>query len=98
MDGAAAAALLGDGEEHGRDGRKVGGPMVVTARVGVAGTGGANGGGSVLRRGVGATVEREPPEKILQLKAVCIVLPFCIKYKPTGPPNSTRGLPLFIYE
>ena len=41
-------------------------------------------------------MERKPPEKILQLKAVCIMLPFCIKYKPTGPPNSTRGLP-FIY-
>ena len=41
-------------------------------------------------------MEREPPEKILQLKAVCIMLPFCIKYEPTGPPNSTRGLP-FIY-
>ena len=44
------------------------------------------------------TMERKPPEKILQLKAVCIMLPFCIKYKPTGPPNSTRGLPLFIHE
>ena len=41
-------------------------------------------------------MERKPPETILQLKAVCIMLPFCIKYKPTGPPNSTRGLP-FIY-
>ena len=51
MDGAAAAALLGDGEEDGRDGHEVGGPVVVTARVGVAGMGRANGGGSVLRRG-----------------------------------------------
>ena len=30
-------------------------------------------------------MEREPPEKILQLKAVCIMLPFCIKYETTGP-------------
>ena len=44
------------------------------------------------------TMEREPPEKILQLKAVCIMLPFCIKYETTGPPRSTRGLPSFIYE
>ena len=44
------------------------------------------------------TMEREPPEKILQLKAVCIMLPFCIKYETTGFPRSTRGLPLFIYE
>ena len=29
-------------------------------------------------------MEREPPEKILQLKAVCIMLPF-FKYEPTGP-------------
>ena len=43
-------------------------------------------------------MEREPPEKILQLKAVCIMLPFCIKYETTGSPRSTRGLPLFIYE
>ena len=31
-------------------------------------------------------MEREPPEKILQLKAVCIMLPFCIKYETTPPP------------
>ena len=43
-------------------------------------------------------MERERPEKILQLKAVCIMLPFCIKYEPIGPLYSTRGLPLFIYE
>ena len=42
-------------------------------------------------------MEREPSEKILQLKAVCIMLPFCIKYETTGPPRSTRGLPSFIY-
>ena len=43
-------------------------------------------------------MEREPPEKILQLKAVCIMLPFCIKYEATGPPRSTRGLPLFMND
>ena len=41
-------------------------------------------------------MERESPPKILQLKAVCTTLPFVLSYKPTGPPNSTRGLP-FIY-
>ena len=30
-------------------------------------------------------MECEPPEKILQLKAVCIMLPFCIKYETTAP-------------
>ena len=44
-------------------------------------------------------MERKPPPEILQLKAVCITLPFCIKYNPTGPPNSTRGLPSFyLYD
>ena len=38
-------------------------------------------------------MEREPPKKIFQLKEVCIMLPFCIKYETTGPPRSTRGLP-----
>ena len=51
VDGAVAAVLLGGGEEDGRDGREVGGPVVVTARVGVAGTCGAKGGVSVLQRG-----------------------------------------------
>ena len=51
VDGAAAAVLLGGGEEDGWDGREVGGPVVVTARVGVAGTGGAKGGISMLWRG-----------------------------------------------
>ena len=51
MDGSAAAVLLGGLEDDRRDGREVGGPVVVTARVEVAGTGGAKGGGSVLRRG-----------------------------------------------
>ena len=32
-----AAVLLGGGEEDGWDGREVSGPVVVTARVGVAG-------------------------------------------------------------
>ena len=50
-DGVATPAVLIGGEEDGRDGREEGGPVVVTARVGVAGTGGAKGGGSVLRRG-----------------------------------------------
>ena len=44
------------------------------------------------------TMERQSPQKILQLKAVCIMLAFCIKYEATGPPRSTRGLPSFIYE
>ena len=43
------------------------------------------------------TMERQSPQKILQLKAVCTTLPFCIKYKTTGPPRCTRGLPSFIY-
>ena len=30
-------------------------------------------------------MEREPPEKILQLKAVCIMLPFCISMKQQAP-------------
>ena len=38
VDGAAAAVLIGGGEEDGRDGREVGGPVVVTARVWVSGT------------------------------------------------------------
>ena len=38
-------------EEDGWDGHEVGGLVVVTARVGVAGTGGAKGGGSMLWRG-----------------------------------------------
>ena len=42
-------------------------------------------------------MERQSPEKILQLKAVCIMLPFCIKYKTSGPPRSTWGLPSFTY-
>ena len=41
-------------------------------------------------------MEREPPEEILQLKAVCIMLPFCIKYEPSGPPRRARGLPSFV--
>ena len=41
-------------------------------------------------------MEREPPEKILQLKAVCIMLPFCIKYETTGPPEKHSGT-AFIY-
>ena len=50
-DGAATLAVLSGGEEDGRDGREVGGPVVVTVRVGVVGTGGAKGGGSMLRQG-----------------------------------------------
>ena len=50
------------------------------------------------RQGVGATMEREPPEKILQLKAVCTMLPFLLKVRQTGSLRSTRGLPSFIYE
>ena len=39
-------------------------------------------------------MEREPPEKILQLKAVCIMLPFCIKYN--RPPEEHSGT-AFVY-
>ena len=41
-------------------------------------------------------MEREPPEKILQLKAVCIMLPFCIKYENNRPPEGHSGT-AFIY-
>ena len=44
------------------------------------------------------TMERKPPEKILQLKAVCIMLPFLLNMRQTGTPRRTRGLPSFIYE
>ena len=41
-------------------------------------------------------MEREPPEKILQLKAVCIMLPFCIKVRTNRPPEQYSGT-AFIY-
>ena len=42
-------------------------------------------------------MERKPPKTILQLKSSMYhATPFVLSYKPTGPPNSTRGLP-FIY-
>ena len=50
-----------------------------------------------LRQGVGATMERKPPKTILQLKSSMYHATFCIKYKTTGPPRSTRGLPSFKY-
>ena len=44
-------------------------------------------------------MEREPPEKILQLKAVCITLPFVLCMKTPGTPRRTRGLPSFyLYD
>ena len=42
-------------------------------------------------------MERKPPETILQLKAVCIMLPFVLITKAPGPPRRARGLPSFIY-
>ena len=39
------------------------------------------------------TMERQSPEKILQLKAVCIMLPFCIKYKTMGPRGTLGDCP-----
>ena len=42
-------------------------------------------------------MERKSPKTILQLKSSMYhATPFVLSYKPTGPPNSTRGLP-FIY-
>ena len=42
-------------------------------------------------------MERKPPKTILQLKSSMYhATPVVLSYKPTGPPNSTRGLP-FIY-
>ena len=38
-------------------------------------------------------MERQSPEKILQLKAVCITLPLCIKYKTTGPRGALGDYP-----
>ena len=51
MDGAAAAVLLGGGEDDGRDRRGVGGPVVEVARVGDGGVVLHGDGGSVLWRG-----------------------------------------------
>ena len=42
-------------------------------------------------------MERKPPPKVLQLKAVCITLPFVLCIKNLGPPRRARGLPSFIY-
>ena len=42
-------------------------------------------------------MERKPPPKVLQLKAVCITLPFVLCIKTPGPPRRARGLPSFIY-
>ena len=42
-------------------------------------------------------MERKPPPKILQLKAVRITLPFILSTKTPGPPRRARGLPSFIY-
>ena len=39
-------------------------------------------------------MEREPPEKILQLKAVCTTLPFFIKYETNGSPEEHSGTAL----
>ena len=40
------------------------------------------------------TMERKPPEKILQLKAVCIMLLFFFKYETNGPPEAHSGTAL----
>ena len=59
VDGAAAAVLLGSGEEDGWDGREVGGPVVVTAGIGVHPDRVEGGGGApVLRRERGASGRR----------------------------------------
>ena len=39
-------------------------------------------------------MERKPPEKILQLKAVCIMLPFSFKYETNEPPEAHSGTAL----
>ena len=51
-----------------------------------------------LRQGVGTTMERQPPSKILQLKCSMYHANFCIKYETIGPPRRARGLPSLIYE
>ena len=44
-------------------------------------------------------MECKPPPEILQLKAVCITLPFVLCTKTLGPPRRTRGLPfLYLYD
>ena len=42
-------------------------------------------------------MERKPPPKVLQLKAVCITLPFVLCIKTPGPLRRAQGLPSFIY-
>ena len=41
-------------------------------------------------------MERQPPSKILQLKAVCIMLPFCIKYENNRPPEGHSGTAFYL--
>ena len=43
------------------------------------------------------TMERKPPSKVLQLKAVCITTTIVLRTKTPGPPRRARGLPSFIY-
>ena len=38
-------------------------------------------------------MERKPPEKILQLKAVCIMLPFLLNMRQTGPRGALGDFP-----
>ena len=40
-------------------------------------------------------MECKPPPEILQLKAVCITLPFVLCTKTPGSPRRARGLPSF---
>ena len=52
-----------------------------------------------LRQGVGTTMERQPPSKILQLKAVCIMLPFLLNMRQTGPRGTLgNGPPLSLND